>query len=151
MLQEAVRFARKNRYNIHPTKTYIAVFSNQNPDKNKSWTLSETPVTLSDSSLHLGITRAAKKESSINVNERISSARRTSYSLMNTSLHGSAGLNPMTSYIIYKAYILPRQLCGLEVLKLTKGQLDQLSKYHIQTLRNIQSLPPTNLHISFAA
>ena len=33
MLQEAVRFAHKNRYKIHPTKTCIAVLSNQNPDK----------------------------------------------------------------------------------------------------------------------
>ena len=47
----------------------------------------------------------------------------------------------MTSYIIYKAYVLPLLLYGLEVLVLTKGQLDQLSKYQIQTLRNIQSLP----------
>ena len=47
----------------------------------------------------------------------------------------------MASYVIYKAYVLPRLLYRLEVLVLTKGQLDQLSKYHIQTLRNIQSLP----------
>ena len=73
--------------------------------------------------------------------ERISLARRTSYSLMNTGIHGSTGLNPMTSYIIYKAYVLPRLLYGLETLTLTKGQVEQLSKYHIQTLRNIQSLP----------
>ena len=73
--------------------------------------------------------------------ERISLARRTSYSLVNTGLHGTTGLNPMTSYIIYKAYVLPRLLYGLETLSLTKGQLEQLSKYHLQTLRNIQSLP----------
>ena len=36
---------------------------------------------------------------------------------------------------------LPLLLYGLEVLTLTKGQLEQLSKYHIQTLRSIQSLP----------
>ena len=77
----------------------------------------------------------------MNVNERISSARRTSYFLMNTGLHGSNELTPMTSYIIYKAYILPRLLYGLEMLKLTQGQLNQLSKYHIQNLRNIQSHP----------
>ena len=37
--------------------------------------------------------------------------------------------------------MLPRLLYGLETLALTKGQTEQLSKYHIQTLRNIQSLP----------
>ena len=50
-------------------------------------------------------------------------------------------LNAETSYVIYRAYALLCQLYGLEVLSLKKGQLDQLFKYHIQTLRNIQSLP----------
>ena len=37
--------------------------------------------------------------------------------------------------------MLPRLLYGLDVLSLTQGQVDQLSRYHIQTLRNIQFLP----------
>ena len=32
-------------------------------------------------------------------------------------------------------------LYGLGVLSSTQGQVDQLSRYHIHTLRNIQSLP----------
>ena len=141
MLQEAVRFSRKNRYRIHPTKTCVSLLSKLKTDKNCVWKLGENTVELSDSCLHLGVTRAGKNESAINVKERITAARRTAYSLMNTGLHGSNGLNPKTSYIIYRSYVLPRLLYGLEVLTLTKGQLEQLSKYHIQTLRNIQSLP----------
>ena len=95
---------------------------------------------LSESAVHLGISRAGKKESAINVNDIIRLARRTLYSLMNTGLHGVNGLSPETSYVIYRAYLL---LYGLEVLCLTQGQLDQLSRYHIQTLRNVRSLPPT--------
>ena len=57
---------------------------------------------------------------------------------MNTGLHGANGLSPETSY---RAYVLPPVLYGLEVLRLTQGQLDQLSRYDIRTLRNIQSLP----------
>ena len=68
-------------------------------------------------------------------------ARRTSYFLMNTGLHGANGLSPETSYVIYRAYELPRLLYGLDVLSLAQGQVDQLSRYHIQTLRNIQSFP----------
>ena len=105
------------------------------------WTLGEKLANLTESSVHLGITRAGKKESSLNVNDRISLARRTSYSLMNTGLHGANGLSPETSYVIYAAYVLPRPLYCLDVLSLTQGQLDQLSRYHIQTLRNIQTLP----------
>ena len=65
---------------------------------------------LSESPAHLGITRAGKKESAINVSDRISLAIRTSYSLMNTGLHGVNGLSPETSYVIYRAYVLPRLL-----------------------------------------
>ena len=141
MLREAMIYARKKRYNIQPTKTSIVVLSNKNPDKDCKWSLGDNTVHLSDTAVHLGINRAGEKESSINVKERISLARRTSYSLMNTGLHGTTGLNPMTSHIIYKAYVLPSLLYGIETLSLTKGQLQQLSKYHLQTLRNIQSLP----------
>ena len=141
MLQEAVNFARKNRYKIHPTKTCIVVLSNKIPDKNCIWSLGENTVRLSEAALHLGINRAGKQESTTNVKERISLARRTSYSLMNTGMHGSTGLNPKTSFVIYKTYVLPRLLYRLETLALTKGQIEQLSRYHIQTLRNSQSLP----------
>ena len=97
------------------------------------WFLGENPIRLSERAIHLGITRAEKGESVFNVNDRISLARRTSYSLMNTGLHGTNGLSPEASYVIYRAYVLPRLLYGLEVLSLTQGQLDLLSRYHIQT------------------
>ena len=141
MLEEAVNFARKNRYKIHPTKTCIVVLSNKIPNKDCIWSLGENTVQLSEGAPHLGINRAGKQESATNVKDRISLARRTSYSLMNTGMHGSTGLNPKTSFVIYKTYVLPRLLYGHETLALTKGQIEQLSRYHIQTLRNIQSLP----------
>ena len=59
---------------------------------------------------------------------------------MVTGLHGVNGLSLETSYVIYRAYVLPRLLYGLDVLNFTQGQVDQLSRYHIQTLRNIQPL-----------
>ena len=58
---------------------------------------------------------------------------------MNTGLHGANGLSPETSYVIYRAYVLPGLLYSLDVLGLKQGQMDQFSRYHIQTLRNIQN------------
>ena len=55
-------------------------------------------------------------------------ARRTKYALMNSGYHGTDGLSPATSYQIYKTYVLPRLLYGLEVLPLKKS--------HITTLEN---------------
>ena len=106
-------------------------------DENLEWSIGDNQLKLSDSAAHLGITSAGKKESSINVNDRAKYARRTSVSLMNTGLHGANGLSLETSYVIYRAYVLARLLYGLDVLSLTQGQVDQLSRYHIQTLRNI--------------
>ena len=59
---------------------------------------------------------------------------------MNTALHGTNGLNPKVSYIIYKAYVLPRMLYRLEVIHMYKTQLQQLEKYHLRTLRQLQTL-----------
>ena len=98
-------------------------------------------LTLSDKTVHLGLTRAGKKESEMNIKDRISLARRTSYSLINTGLHGTNGLNPKTSYVIYRTYVIPRLLYGLEITSLNKTQIKELERYHLNTLRQIQSLP----------
>ena len=60
---------------------------------------------------------------------------------MNTGLHGANGLSPEVSYQIYKIYVIPRLLYGLEIISLNKTQLDKINRYHLKTLRNIQSLP----------
>ena len=110
-------------------------------DDGDRWTLGENELEASDRATHLGITRAGEKESEINISERINLARRTSYLLMNTGLHGTNGLNPETSYVIYKCYVIPRMLYELEVIHLTKTQLNQLERYNLRTLRQIQALP----------
>ena len=54
---------------------------------------------------------------------------------------GIGSIPPKVAYIIYKAYVLPRMLCGLETIYLNKTQLQQMEKCHLRTLRQIQSLP----------
>ena len=81
------------------------------------------------------------KENIINIEERISLARRTLYALINTGVHGSNGLNPRISYKIYQCYVIPRLLYGLEVLPLTQSQINILSKFHLDNLKRFQSLP----------
>ena len=112
MLYEALNYSKRKRYNIHPTKTSVVDISVYKLNEEFKWPLGEDEITLSENTTHLGITRAGKKESSSNVSERISLARRTSYSLMNTGLHGANGLSPKISYFIYKTYVLPRLLFG---------------------------------------
>ena len=42
---------------------------------------------------------------------------------------------------IYQVYVIPRLLYSLEVVLLNKGQLDEQEKFHIEILKQIQSLP----------
>jgi hypothetical protein len=81
------------------------------------------------------------KENEINIEDRISLARRTMYALMNTGLHGTNGMNPLAAIKMYEAYVIPKLLYGVEILPLNATQTALLSKFHIANLRRLQSLP----------
>lgn len=100
-------------------------------------------IYLSSSTTHLGLLRSEVNENMINIDERLSLARRTLYALINIGVHGSNGLNPRVSYRIYQCYVVPRLLYGLEVLSLTATQINipVLSKFHLDSLKKFQSLP----------
>ena len=117
--------------------------TNQSHTQKKSFSLelSEKAIPLSSSTTHLGLLRSETNENVINIEERLKLARRTSYALINTGLHGSNGLNPRVSYKIYQCYDIPRLLFGLEVLPINQTQLNMLSKFHLDTLKRLQSLP----------
>lgn len=64
---------------------------------------------IAEKSSHLGIIRSTSKSKTDNstIEQNITKARRISYSLMNVGLHGSNGLDPVTSTAIIKCYVLP--------------------------------------------
>ncbi|CAC5416003.1 unnamed protein product [Mytilus coruscus] len=90
---------------------------------------------------HLGLKRTTSEETKININDRISLARRTLDSLIKTGVHGTNGLNPRTSCKIYQVYVIPRLLYGLETLNLQNKDIIALCSFHLSTLKHIQSLP----------
>ena len=59
-----------------------------------SWQLGSKEVQVEPKLTHLGLLRAEKVESTVNIVERISVARRTLYALIKTGVHGTSGLNP---------------------------------------------------------
>ncbi|CAC5386588.1 unnamed protein product [Mytilus coruscus] len=132
-----------SRQTVNPTKTK-AIILNKQKNINRSdlnWTVGNTPVYPPEDTTHLGLIRAELKENNLNIDVRISIARRTLYFLMNTGLHGTNGLNPQTSYKIYQSDVIPRLLYGMEILPLNQSQLDIMIRFHTKTLRNSQSLP----------
>ena len=104
-----------------PFRMGIAIHRKEGSFRGKKvhvWTLGDTQIHSSEGTTHQGLKCTMSGECEININERIKSARRTKYSLMNSRYHGTNGLSPMTSFQIYKTYVLPRLLYGLEILPL---------------------------------
>ncbi|MCG7878106.1 MAG: reverse transcriptase family protein, partial [Candidatus Thiodiazotropha endolucinida] len=137
------RNARQYRVTIHPDKSNAVMLKSHKSVIKKSFglELEDKTIPLSSSTTHLGILRSETQENIINIEQRLSLARRTLYALINTGLHGSNGLNPKVAYKIYQCYVIPRLLYGLEVLPLNITQLDILRKFHLNNLRRFQSLP----------
>ena len=137
--------SQEKRYVIHPQKTTAQRRNVSKADTRseivKGWFLGPQKVKVDSKLSHLGLTRTEKSENSINIAERISTARRTLYALIKTGVHGTSGLNPKFSYEIYQINVIPRLLYSLEVLPLTDTQIVQLQRFHISTLKRIQSLP----------
>ena len=66
---------------------------------------------------------------------------RTVYSLIGTDIHSNNGLCVSMSLSIYKAYVLPRVLYGLDTIVLPQYLIDKLESSHRKYLRAFQSLP----------
>ena len=74
------------------------------------------------------------------IEDRISLARRTAYSLMGTGFHGNNGISPQYSVHIYMTYVIPRLMYGLEAVTLKSKHITSLESFHRKTIRELQSL-----------
>ena len=145
MLDIAYKYSCQHRYNIHPQKSALIKTER---DKMKNLTeqvkLGEKPLQTVNQTVHLGIIRADKNETNrLNIQEHVIIARNTLYSLIPVGLNG---LNPVTAYTIYQAYVLPRLLYGLEVLPLNVSQITELKQFHTNSeMLPISSSPNSNI------
>ena len=128
MLDIAYKYSCQHRYNIHPQKSaLIKTERNKMKSLTEPVKLGENPLQTVNQTVHLGIIRANKNETNLNIQEHISIARKTLYSLIPVGLNGK--------------YVLPRLLYGLEVLPLNVSQITELKQFHTKTLKCFQSLP----------
>ena len=61
------------------------------------------------------------------------------YSIMGAGVCGGSGLNPIVSSHLWKIYVVPRVLYGLEILSLTLDDVTALERLQREMLRKIQS------------
>jgi hypothetical protein len=140
MINVISRYAKQHHYKINPLKTRIHDCS-KHPSVDECWEMNGIDIKPSYSAVHLGVTRSGIKEVELNIEERIKCARRTQYGLLRTGFHGTNGIDPITAYQIYKSYVLPRLLYGLEILPLTRTQINLLEGFHRKSIRYMQLLP----------
>ena len=147
MLNIACSYASRERYDIHPVKSEVAVF---NSDIHPSdwqdaeiWEINEAPARVVPQYSHLGVVRstANRGQISLNFKKKLTTGRRTLYSLMGAGLHGMNGLTPPVSLHVYATYVIPRMLSGLESSMITTAEMTELEKFHRATLRCFQHLP----------
>jgi hypothetical protein len=74
---------------------------------------------------HLGLMR--NSDNKIKVDERIRVGRKTIYALLGPGLHARQGTCPTISYKIWKTYVIPRILYGVEVLNYTLTEILMLN------------------------
>ena len=88
---------------------------------------------------HLGIIRTTTIKHNIqtNVDENITKARRSAYSLFGSGFHGHNGLDPESLLHIYKTPVL---LYGKELLLPSSKPLEQLELFEKRILKQILSL-----------
>jgi hypothetical protein len=106
MLSVQENYANRENYTISETKSVIVHFG---PSRDKEDVCINNNVLKTDDKVtHLGIVRDcnSKYSSKFVTEERISTARKTSYALMGAGLHGLNGLNPKVSIHIIHIYML---------------------------------------------
>ena len=93
-----------------------------------------------DPIVHLGIHRSSNYIP--NIEEKINLGRRTAYSLMGAGFHGKSGLKPSIKADMWRKYVVPRLIYGLEVHNPRKKKdVLQLEAFQRRCLTQLQSLP----------
>ena len=121
MLDIAYPYANRERYVIHPEKSVIIkrILPRNHREKLTDWKLGDMKMSLYSNATHLGLTCSAVGETQVDIDDRISCARRTFYSLTSSGLYGTNGPSPAVCFRIYSLYVIPRLLYGLEYRNFT--------------------------------
>ena len=128
--------SKKDKVTINPEKSEIL------PIKVKHLNpmfLNGKEINQTDNLKHLGIVRTSKN--TLNTEDRLKIARQTIYALLGPGLHARRGLSPKVAVKLWKTYVLPRSLYGIEVLQNRKTDIERLEKQQRQMLKHFQGLP----------
>ena len=119
--------SRQDRSTQQPSKSRI-LCTDRNEDA--KITLDEKAIPDEKFFKHVGINRYQKCNDDL-ISDRISTCRKTTYSLMPVGIHGTNGLSPFYIRKIIISHIMPRTIHGLHTITLTNKQRDSLDTAYI--------------------
>ena len=145
MLDICKLYSGDHEYDLHPTKSLLVKMiemscGNTVHEDKPTCTLGQEPMKEASSFEHLGLEWSAGKRYP-NVDARVSSARRLSYLLFGSGLHGRNGLDPGASFKVITSYVSGSLLHGLNATVLPAKEFAKADSYYKTLLRRIQSLP----------
>ena len=147
MLSLATFYANREHYTIHPEKSLVMPINFTSKAElehfmsTKPLRINNGPASTSLELTHLGIQRNSKASATSTYEARLTSARRSLYSLTGAGLHGFNGLPADTCLHLYKVFVIPRATYGIEAITYTAQNVKLLEVFHRSSLRNILGLP----------
>lgn len=147
LLNIAEDFAKQERYQLQPTKTNALKiqFSRRQQIETCEQQLQMKGQNIPNAkeATHIGLiqTDTFHQTTDRNVDNNIKKARRATYSLLASGLHGHNGLDPETSLQLIRIYILPILLYGLEMLLPNRTLINKLELFQKKLLKQVLSLP----------
>ena len=143
MISTVENYSIVEKYSLQPTKSVILKHAEKKLHSEFNFEIGHQTMSQPEAATHLGIKHNSdfKKSITTNIEENISKARRTMYSLMGAGLHGKNGLNPLTCLHIYQIYVLPVLTYGLEILLPDDRQLEPIEVFNKKSIKQILSIP----------
>ena len=139
MLNTVDKYSKTHRYDINPTKSATIVYNARPADPTPTLLLDDDVIPDVSSTTHLGIVRT--KKGNLDVQTKIASGRKAAYALLGAGLHGRSGMKQDIKAQIWRIFVTPRLVYGLEVLYCNKSDIKKLESFQSKMIKQIQHLP----------
>ena len=139
MLWDVENNTSRERYCVNPTKSCCLCYSPIRNMQTADLYIAGDKILCQECTVHLGISRNVKYKA--NIEEKISTGRKTAYSLMRAGFNSVNGLKTCLNGHIWSTFVVPRLVYGLEVLTLQRKDIENLEMFQRKSLRQIQGLP----------
>jgi hypothetical protein len=136
-------YANENRYTIGMSKTQMVMYNPTNKRGTDNLvTYNGEPISHTETATQLGVLQgSSKKMNSQRINSNVEVARRTAYTLFGSGFHGTNGMNPSNSKVIWELHILPRLIHGLEICKVSEKDLAPAEVFCRKICKQLLGIP----------